>query len=186
MLYYCYHFNYSDETESGISTHVINAQAFELADKYLIQPLQKLAEQKFLERAKAGLNATEFAEAVQHVYDVNTPKAVGLKNILLEIMEENAAMLFNTQDNDEFRNMVCEVPEFLFDHSKRLAAKPTTGPKLPSAQTVNWFKCPGRNCQTYGSVFSVSKSAPDRWHFSCPNSCNVKMRQDFWAQYMVK
>ena len=51
MLHYFYHFDYSDEKEGGMAPILLDIYVFAMAEKYFVEPLQKLATEKFNARA---------------------------------------------------------------------------------------------------------------------------------------
>ena len=98
MLHYFYHFDYADEIEGGgMAPILLNMHVLSLADRYMVDSLQKLAMDKFTKRALEDWTSDAFGDALKEIYDPKTEigKLDVLKAMMLEVVKKHANDLFH-------------------------------------------------------------------------------------------
>ena len=86
---------------------VLHAKMYELGEKYFVEGLKQLAQDKFKLYSKFHWNTSHFAAAVEHVFSSTVESDTGLRSIVIKIisqrmnvlnMPEMAAMLYRFND----------------------------------------------------------------------------------------
>lgn len=127
MLQYLYTTNYEDGSGHGKDPLLFNVQVHTVADKYDVTALASLACFKFFRQAGRDWRTTEFAEAVEEIYDGSTDSKQALKEEVIKVCVDNATELFAKQDADQaplkLRDVANSVPCFSADLAAALAEK---------------------------------------------------------------
>lgn len=175
MLRYLYHFDYSDEIEGGIPPLLLNLHLFAIADKYFIEPLQKLATEKFNRRAYEHWASDAFAETLETLFESSFAEGSleTLRLIVLEVVKEHAKELFNNDAYGRFQMATVSAPAFLFEYVKSITTEPSTKSTVARTSNLVWYKCPGMQCQKHAAVFGIRNTVPNNFKFNCPLRCTV-------------
>lgn len=185
MLYYMYHFDYRDDKDNGPDPLLLHIRLFMLADKYIIEPLQTLATEKFNVRAHADWTTPSFALALTEIFSpcFLASDAALFQHIVLETVKQHAKPLFNDPAHTAFRTAALQSPEFLMAYATDLTQQ--MGPKttLPPHEQMAWYRCPGYGCQRHRAVFGVDAKVPVRFHMNCPLRCEKDRDLEWWRQY---
>ena len=97
MLFYLYHFEYSDEVGGVAGSQIVfHVRVHTIADKYDIPLLVQLAASKFSIAAKDQWSKSEFADAIREVYSEAADPNRELRQIILDTSLEHAKHLFAT------------------------------------------------------------------------------------------
>ena len=185
MLHYFYHFDYSDVKQGAMAPLLLNLHLFDAADKYFIQSLKDIATEKFNRCAYESWGLDEFAEAVEKLYEssyAGGPIEI-LRLILLEVVKEHDKELFNDDAYSRFQVAAVSSPAFLFDYARSMTAEPSVRPSAASTLKLNWYKCPGVQCQKHAAIFGIRNTVPPKFKFNCPLKCTVDQNQTFWSQF---
>ena len=186
VIRYCYYVDYTDETEHGMAALLLNMQVYSAADRYMIEPLQNLAPEKFNKRAHEDWNTDVFADMMRQVYDpkVEIGKVGTLKATVLEVTKKHANDLFHGP-YASFQSAVLSSPEFMFEYLKSMTAKPALLTAPTMGRDMIWYQCPGQHCQNHGAVFGVASTVPRLFGFDCPLNCRAGSSQVFWSSHKI-
>ena len=170
LIHYFYNFDY--ENAKGlyhVNELVLDVHMFNIADKYLVEPLKKLAASKFDDRAKRLWFTDQFAWAIAEIYK-SSAKDIGLlKQTVIKVAIEHRDMLLDEERTiDQVRNVLRKTPDFGADLSMTLAK---TKPKQL------WYKCP--DCE---KIFSLLEM---RYMFRCPYDCSGPQTNYWWKEHII-
>lgn len=85
MLHFFYTSGYQDDLE-GARPLLVNAHMYAIGDKYRIEALKGLAEEKFLQALDAGWDIVSFPEVIVTVYTTTLPSDRGLRDCLMPVL----------------------------------------------------------------------------------------------------
>ena len=175
----------TEDDGEKLDSLLLHIRLFQLADKYLIEPLKSLAVEKFNIRATNEWNTPSFLSALLEVYDPTFAAADAdlLRLIILENVKLHAKDLFHAAEHDAFRTAVLQAPEFLLAYSKDLTGDMSGKATLPRVTDVTWYRCPGFMCRRHGAVFGVKTSVPERFHMNCPLRCETDRDMEWWRKH---
>ncbi|KAI8633609.1 BTB/POZ protein [Xylariaceae sp. FL1651] len=95
MLYFMYHFEYSNVY--GASTMVFNAQVYSIADRYIVPALKKYAKEKFSSAIRCGWSMDDFPLAIAEAYSSTPEEDRGLRDLVVETCNKNLNQLSKNQ-----------------------------------------------------------------------------------------
>ncbi|TKA79405.1 hypothetical protein B0A49_03344 [Cryomyces minteri] len=141
MVYFLYHFSYSDDYPPCI-VHVYNiAKAFD------ISALEALAIQRFEEAAIDQWDTYGFAEAIEELYDTEPDQELGLRNAILRISASHLVALL--QQRGSFYRVLKSSGQFGADMVEYLVKS-----RQPAVRTE--FKIECGNCHRAYSSSDVA------------------------------
>ena len=187
MLYFCYHFDYDDQRhgDDQISALIHNVNMVQIAEKYFVEPLKKLAREKFQTCAYAQWDQAAFGESIALIYDSDSPSVSTLKPAVMDTVRKHSDVLFTDTAYSAFQQSIRDAPDFLLDWAKDVATIVHDKKDLPTADAI-WYKCPGNACSNYGVAFCVNGSVPAHWSFSCPLRCTRDKDRAYWKQHLLQ
>ncbi|KAF5562491.1 ARM repeat protein [Fusarium phyllophilum] len=110
MILFFYHFDYdSKDSSSEMSFH---AKVYQIADKYGIEALKKLAATKYRASVEAGWEMESFPEAIALTYTTTPSADRGLRDIAVEVAFKHIGPLMG---QDAFCGMLSENPDVAAD-----------------------------------------------------------------------
>jgi rubrerythrin len=153
-----YSFDYSNAY--GNSSMVLDAQVYQIADKYGIEALKAHSREKFRSAITTGWSMDDFPLAISVVYESTPAEDRGLRDLAVEVSYKNVDHLLS---RDDFSNLLRQTADFTADLIPFLISNPSQK-----------YRCP--NCDdTIKSDFSKGR-------YYCP-SCGSN-RSD-WKQYRI-
>lgn len=169
MLHWFYEFDYGTSQDNKCPL-VLDLRVHAAAEKYLLPNLKRLAATKFEQRAQTEWKSEGFANAVYEAYVSLLESDSGLKQKIVQIVNEHRSDLFHpVQGSETFKNMAFEIPEFGRDV---LIASSGTG------DSNGWvkYKCPHcRMCWSTSDTTSL---------LDCPRHCCYGVQpQSWWARH---
>ncbi|KAI7534374.1 hypothetical protein KC331_g12600 [Hortaea werneckii] len=112
MLHWFYEFDYGTSQDNKCPL-VLDLRVHAAAEKYLLPNLKRLAATKFEQRAQTEWKSEGFANAVYEAYVSLLESDSGLKQKIVQIVNEHRSDLFHpVQGSETFKNMAFEIPEF--------------------------------------------------------------------------
>ncbi|KAI7332539.1 hypothetical protein KC315_g4610 [Hortaea werneckii] len=112
MLHWFYEFDYGTSQDNKCPL-VLDLRVHAAAEKFLLPNLKRLAATKFEQRAQTEWNSQGFANAVYEVYMNLLENDSGLKQKIVQIVNEHRSELFHPINGSEaFKDMAVEIPEF--------------------------------------------------------------------------
>ncbi|KAK2752547.1 hypothetical protein FQN55_006660 [Onygenales sp. PD_40] len=135
MINFMYTFNYHYKRTEELLPASFHARVYTVAEKYSVEPLQKLASHKFNKILKDELwwRAEEFISIISQVYLSTSSAAGSLRGALIEHAHNNMGRLLTEPD---FLRLLQELPEFKTDISRFVSCYIA-------------FTCPGCKVKTF-------------------------------------
>ncbi|KAK5113000.1 hypothetical protein LTR85_011022 [Meristemomyces frigidus] len=187
LLKYLYHFDYN--TDSGTAPLVLEIRIFAIADKYFIEPLKKLAAERFTERCKSEWNTAVFAEAVSELYTTAPAPYHTLKRTVVDTVKRHDAQLRSDEvEYSAFKDIVLATAALGADlFLNGVTGAPTAAERKMEESNAygTWYECPGVHCRRHDITFCVRNTIPDSYIISCPSGCRKEVGQ-LWVDYKIE
>ncbi|KAF5601980.1 ARM repeat protein [Fusarium subglutinans] len=110
MTVFFYSFDYESPTDSSAMT--FHAKVYQIADKYDIEALKKLAATKYRTSIDAGWEMDSFPDAIELAYTTTPPGDRRLRDIAVEVTIERIGTLMS---QDAFSEMLSVNPDLAAD-----------------------------------------------------------------------
>ena len=129
MLLYMYIGDYDyedaiDNLDLGLEYFATSIAVHGLADKYDMRGLVKMASARLKVYLEDLWSDPDFlADAVYEIYDIDADRARELRNIVVTIAAENAAILFADPRHDGFREAAANMPGFMMELASEMATE---------------------------------------------------------------
>ena len=171
MLFYLYHFDYSDAVneQEAFTPIVFDVYMHSIADKYNIDDLEKLAASKFSTRAREEWKTQAFADAIQLIFTQAADRQQELRKTVLDVCSKHAKKLHSKEYGAAFRAVALSVPEFGGELSGRLSQS------REQVTVGKTYRCP--SCS---QTFSMKVTGNSNYH--CPY-CHNGWQGNQWRGY---
>lgn len=156
MIHFLYHFDYQVDTSEDAPMAILqDIRLFLAADKYLVQPLRKLALKNIRSRLRTEWNTEAFSAAIREIYTLFPTQKDMLKPEIIKILKRHRELLQNTDAiYGALESALRELGEFAADAAIALA-EPMLGRYRAQA-----FKCPSCDTTFCVPIYKASFAAP--------------------------
>jgi hypothetical protein len=100
------HTNYLAEADVETPHLLTHAKVYAIAEKYCISGLKSLARQKFTTQASVHFTTTEFADAMQEVYESTVDSDRGLRDVIIQAFRSHPELA----QREDIEDVVRETP----------------------------------------------------------------------------
>ena len=188
MLNFLYHaeYNLPPASDGKYNTLIFHIQLYAVANKYMIEELKTVVQQKFLVAAEQLWNNTAFPDTIRDLYDYPSGACHDLKDTVVDVTLDHAVALFNGDRFSHFQKVMEQTPEFSATIAKKMvnASVITTASGL-GVKPVTWYKCPCHRCKANQAVFCLAQDVDPLQEFVCPSDQSRGTPMRFWVQYKL-
>lgn len=174
MLYYFYHSDYDEELSKPTDTSIssFHAKVYQVADKYLVEPLATTSVRHFTTSLAADYRTDAFAEVITYICETTITKSHPLRIALLELTASHAKALFAEDDkHSAFKAVAGETPKFAAEVVQMVLGARTDVIEVAELTVASLrYQCP-RCLAQFGAIIPLEDTYAHRCYW--PNLAKI-------------